>query len=317
MMRRSIIWVAVALIIVAILVVSRPEGLGFKPRIDASASVLLDMDSDSIWMESNGDKAMPTASVTKLMTEMIVLDRISTGAIHWADRITVSPYAGSLGGATLSLKRGETYTVRELFEGITVYSANDAAVALAEYTAGSENAFVVLMNEKARSLGLSSGTVFTNASGLASSELGPSRPPGYISGETLMTAKDTARLAAALIRSHPEVLNASSRTQMQLKAKGMYASNTNLMLPAMGGAFAYAGTDGLKTGYDIRSGYCIAGTAQRDGHRLIAVVLGAETSQSRFEAATKLFNHGFYRSLPTGERVKHVLNATFSLLSWR
>jgi D-alanyl-D-alanine carboxypeptidase (penicillin-binding protein 5/6) len=217
----------------------------------------------------------------------------------------------------LSLKRGEVYTVRELFEGISVYSANDAAVALAEYTAGSENAFVLMMNEKARNLGLSTNTIFTNASGLASGELGPHRPLGYIHGETMMTAKDTARLAAALIRSHPEVLNASSRTQMQLKAKGLYVSNTNLMLPAMGGAFAYTGTDGLKTGYDIRTGYCIAGTAQRNGHRLIAVVLGAETSQSRFQAAAKLFDHGFYRNLPTGERVRHILHAMGSSLSWR
>lgn len=317
MMRRSILWAAAALIVVATLAIARPGGLGFRPRIDASAAVLLEMDSGSIWLESNGDEPMPTASVSKLMTEMIVLDRIASGVIRWDDRVTVSAYASSLGGATLSLKRGETYTVRELFEGISVYSANDAAVALAEYTGGSENAFVQMMNKKARSLGLSSRTLFTNASGLASSELGPTRLPGSVGGETLMTAKDTAKLAEALIRTHPEVLNASSRTQMQLKGKGLYVSNTNLMLPAMGGAYAYAGTDGLKTGYDVRTGYCIVGTAKRDGHRLIVVVLGAESSQSRFEAAAKLLDHGFYKTLPTGQRMMQILHTTFSLLSWK
>lgn len=317
MMRRSILWAAAALIIVATLAMVRPGGLGFRPRIDASAAVLLDMDSGSIWLETNGDVPLPAASVTKLMTEMVVLDRIESGGIRWNDRVTVSAYASTLGGATLSLKRGETYTVRELFEGISVYSANDAAVALAEYTGGSENAFVQMMNEKARALGLSTATVFTNATGLAAAELGPARPPGFMAGETLMTAKDTAKLAEALIVIHPEVLNASSRTQMQLKGKGLYVSNTNLMLPAMGGAYAYAGTDGLKTGYDLRTGYCIAGTAKRDGHRLIAVVLGAESSQSRFEAAAKLFDHGFYKAMPTGKRMLHILHTSFSLLSWK
>jgi serine-type D-Ala-D-Ala carboxypeptidase (penicillin-binding protein 5/6) len=313
MKRRITVW-ALALLVVALLVVYGSGMLGVKPNIKSRAAVLMDLESGSIWMDVNGDVPMPPASMSKMMTEMIVLDRIAEGASHWDDRVPVSVYASSVGGATLSLKRGESYTVRELFQGITVYSANDAAIALAEHLAGSENAFVSMMNNKARSLGLSPATVFANASGLIARNLGPNRPPGHVPGETMMTAKDAAILAAALIRSHPEVLNTSSSTQMKLTGKGLYVSNTNAMLPAMGGAYAYEGTDGLKTGYNDRIGYCFTGTAQRDGRRLIAVVMGAETTKQRFEETAKLFDYGFYLSMSSGNKVKHIISIIGSVL---
>ncbi|GGF95390.1 D-alanyl-D-alanine carboxypeptidase [Paenibacillus albidus] len=309
MNRRIAVGAATALVIVACLIAFKPVVLGFKPYIKANAAVLLDMDSGSIWLNKNGDEPMPAASVSKLMTEMIVLDHISAGKTRWDDRVHISAYASTAGGVTLSLKQGESYTVRELFEGISIYSANDAALALAEHLAGSEPSFVILMNDKARSLGMSPATIFANATGLPVSDVNPNRPPGQRSRETVMTAKDTARLAAALIDHHPEVLGHSSRTQMQLKGKGLYVSNTNLMLPAMGGAYAYEGTDGLKTGYDTRTGYCIAGTAERGGRRMIAVVMGAETRHSRFEGAASLFDYGFYKTLPAGERMKWIMHA--------
>ncbi|OMD98129.1 D-alanyl-D-alanine carboxypeptidase family protein [Paenibacillus odorifer] len=309
MKRRILIWAGAALIVVVLITVWRPIELGFKPDIDAGSAVLLDMDSGDIWVNINGDVPMPPASVSKLMTEMIVLDHITSGTLRWEDRVPISAYASQMGGMSLSLKRGDFYTVRELFEGITIYSANDAAVALAEYMAGSEDSFVLMMNDRARSLGLSPNTVFTNASGLSSKDLGIIRQPTHIGGQTMMTARDTAKLAAALIHNHPDVLNISGRTQMQLKDKGLYVSNSNLMLPGMGGAYAYDGADGLKTGYDSQTGYCIAGSAQREGHRLIAVVMGAETYGSRFEGAAKLFDYGFFRGLHYGERVKHIIHA--------
>lgn len=309
MKRRIVVWAGIAVIVVVLIAVWRPVTLGFKPDIDAGSAVLLDMNSGDIWVNINGDEPMPPASVSKLMTEMIVLDHISAGMLRWEDKVPISAYASKMGGMSLSLKRGEFYSVRELFEGIAIYSANDAAVALAEYMAGSEDSFVLMMNERARSLGLSPGTIFANASGLSSKDLGIVREPTHISGETRMTAKDTAKLAAALIHNHPDVLNISSRTQMQLKDKGLYVSNSNLMLPGMGGAYAYEGTDGLKTGYDSRTGYCIAGSAQREGHRLIAVVLGAETYEERFEGAAKLFDYGFFRGLHYGDRLKHIIHA--------
>lgn len=309
MKRRIKVWAVAAVVVVVLITVLRPEELGFKPDIDARAAVLLDMNSGDIWVDMNGDVPIPPASVSKLMTEMIVLDQISTGTIRWGDRVTISAYASKMGGTSLSLKQGEFYTVRELFEGIAIYSANDAAVALAEYMAGSENSFVRMMNERARSLGLSPSTVFANVSGFSSKDLGIVHSTNPIGGETKMTARDTAKLAAALIYNHPDILNISSRTQMQLKDKGLYVSNSNLMLPAMGGAYAYEGADGLKTGYDSRTGYCIAGSAQRNGRRLIAVVMGAESYESRFKGAAKLFDYGFYRSLHYGDRMKHIIHA--------
>lgn len=314
MKRRILVWTIAILIVAGIFAVFNPQGLGFKPHIEASAAVLLDMETGGIWVDVNGDKPMPPASMSKLMTEMVVMDCISSGKISWNERVPISKYASTVGGRKLSLKFGEFYTVRELFEGIAVYSANDAAVALAEYTAGSENSFVHMMNNKARSLGLSMGTVFANASGLPMDELGPNRPAGHANGETMMIARDAAKLAAALINTHPEVLNISSRTQMQLKGKGLYVSNSNLMLPDMGGAYAYPGNDGLKTGYDSRIGYCMAGTAQRNGHRLIAVVMGAESNESRFVGAAKLFDYGFYRGLSYNERFKHIVHVIGSVM---
>jgi len=314
MKRRSVIGIAAILLVAVVLAVVQPVVLGFRPNIKSGAAVLMDMDSGEIWLNVNGNVAMAPASVSKIMTELIVLDLISAGRSHWDERVPVSVYASSVGGATLSLKQGESYSLRELFEGITIYSANDAAIALAEHLAGSEPSFVMLMNEKARSLGLSSSTIFGNASGLSIKDLGPNRPPGQPSAETMMTASDAAKLAAALIRSHPEVLNTSSKTQMRLKEKGLYVTNTNSMLPAMGGAYAYEGTDGLKTGYDIRTGYCFAGTAHRKGQRLVAVVMGSKTSQERFEEMSRLFDYGFYLQLSPGEKFKHILQTIGSVL---
>lgn len=308
MKRRIVIGAIAAVLVVVLIAVWRPAKLGFKPNIDAQSAVLLDMDTGDIWVDINGDVPMPPASMSKLMTEMIVLDQISSGMLRWEDRVPISAYASQMGGTKLSLKRGEFYTIRELFEGVTIYSANDATVALAEYMAGSEASFVLMMNDKARNLGLSSSTIFTNATGLSGKDLGFIRPNTHISGETMMTARDTAKLAAALIYHHPDILNISSRTQMHLKDKGLYVSNSNSMLPAMGGIYAYEGTDGLKTGHDNLAGYCIAGSAQRDGHRLIAVVMGAKTYEGRFKGAAKLFDYGFVRGLQSGDRVKHMIH---------
>lgn len=307
MKKRSVIAAAVALVLVLSLTVlavsARPLWLGFKPNIEAQAAVLMEMETGQVKIRLNADTPLPPASLTKLMTEMVILDQISAGRAGWNEQVAVSAYASSVGGTTLSLKRGELYTVRELFDGIAIYAANDAAVALAEHIAGSESAFVRLMNEKARSLGLSAATVFHNASGLMQNDLGPNRPADLGREETVMTAMDTAKLARALISAHPELLDTVSRTQMELKGKGLYVSNTNLMLPAMGGSYAYEGTDGLRTAYNSRIGYSFTGTAKRNGHRMIAVVIGSPTGEARFSSAARMFDYGFLQHLPAGRRM--------------
>jgi D-alanyl-D-alanine carboxypeptidase (penicillin-binding protein 5/6) len=196
-------------------------------------------------------------------------------------------------------------TVSELFQSMVVYSANDAAVALAERSAGNESAFVKRMNGKAAQIGLSSDSRFSNASGAGQSELGPNHPED-IRGETKMTASDTAKLASYLITSHPEILRTSSRTQMELKDKGIYISNTNWMLPSLAGPYSYAGTDGLKAGYTSDAGYCFTGTAEQHGRRLVAVVLGAPSKEERFEQTRRLFDYGFALSTSFPVRLQNL-----------
>jgi len=306
--RRIIVWASTAILVIVLVVVWKPSQLGFKPNIEAKSAILLDMDSEEIWVNINGDEPMPPANMSKLMIEMIVLDYISSGTLNWEDKVLISAYASNMKGATLSLERGEFYTVRELFEAISIYSANDAAVAMAEYLAGSESSFVCLMNKKAHDLGLSTSTVFTSASGLSVKELASINPNIHKKGDTMMTARDTAKLAAALIHKHPDILNISSRTQMHFKQKGLYVSNSNFLLPGMGGVYAYKGTDGLKAGYDAQSGYAIAGSAQRYGHRLVAIIMGAETYEARYEGAIKLFDYGFYRSVHNGHKGSRMMH---------
>ncbi|WP_054958314.1 D-alanyl-D-alanine carboxypeptidase family protein [Paenibacillus dakarensis] len=271
------------------------ERFAMKPEVDALAVVLMDLTTGQILLDQNGDVPLPPANMPKLMTELIIMDEIKAGLHSWGDKVTISENASQVGGVRLSLKEGETLTVKELFQSMTVYSANDAAVALAEHFAGTEEAFVRRMNQKAKEIRLSSQSYFVNASGLEAEEseeeaTDPNR-------ETRMTAEDTARLAAHLIHNHPEILNTSSKTQMKLKGRDLYLSNTNWMLPSLAGPYSYEGTDGLKTGFTEKAGYCFTGTAQKGGKRLIAVVMGTKSTEARFEETRKLFDYGFSRTI--------------------
>ena len=175
---------------------------------------------------------------------------------------------------------------------MVVYSANDAAVALAEHISGSELQFAQKMNEKAAEIGLSGESRFTNSTGLSEAMLGPHRPQ-EVRGQTLMTAMDACKLAGYLLDHHPEILKVSSQMQVSMHQKGIYMSNTNWMLSSIGGSYAYDGNDGLKTGYDENSGYHFVATAEREGKRLISVVFGTDTREARFTETRKLLNYGF------------------------
>lgn len=298
MKKKGWIWMVSLPAAIALLVMLGTVFPGFKPGIGAEAAVLLDVESGQNWIEQNSGRPLPAAGMAKLMTQLLVLDDIASGAVRWDDRVMIGEAPLAAPGLKLSLRYGETFTVRELFEGLCVYSANDAAVALAEHLAGSEGAFVIRMNERAREMGLSPEVELIGSSGfrLRGAQSG-AEPEGDILGNvSVMSANDAARIAARLVSDHPEVLVYSSRTQMQLKNKGLYLSNNNHMLPAMGGAYAYSGTDGLKTGYDGASGYCITVTAERGNRRMIAVVLGADSPQSRYEGAAQMLDYGFKRA---------------------
>ncbi|MDO7906182.1 D-alanyl-D-alanine carboxypeptidase family protein [Paenibacillus sp. JX-17] len=290
-----------AVLIILIFSIYKPQVWASKPNLHASSAVLLDMNTGKVMVNINGQSLMPTSSMAKLMTELLILEDVRESRTTWGDPVTISRYASSVGGMNLSLHEGDVLSVRDLFESVAVYSANDAAVALAEHSAGTEAKFVRRMNEKAAELKLVDGSYFANASGLSPGELGPYRP-AEIQGVTRLSAADTARLASYLISNYPEVLKMSSQPQLELSSRGLYLSNGNLMLPTLGGPYSYAGTDGLKTGYSFESGYCFTGTAERDGTRLVAVVMGASTRDERFNETRKLFDYGFAHTPSLKER---------------
>jgi len=263
-----------------------------EPEIAARASLLMDASTGRILHASNADEAMPPASMSKMMTELVLLDRMQAGKLHGEELVTISDYAADVVGAQIGAAAGERYTVDELFAAMTVHSANDAAVALAEHAAGSEPRFVAWMNERARDIGLSDRTIFANATGLSSADLAH-YDAAASDGDTVMTARDTAKLAAYLIREYPEVLDITTLRNVALEgdSANLVLRTTNEMLP--GEAYAYGGNDGLKTGYTSKAGYCFAGTTNRGGKRLIAIVMGAATSEERFTETKKLFQYGY------------------------
>ncbi|SMF92838.1 D-alanyl-D-alanine carboxypeptidase (penicillin-binding protein 5/6) [Paenibacillus uliginis N3/975] len=322
-MKKRWLWYVMGVLImipIGLVIAANTERVGIKPEVEAKAVVLMDLNTGRILFSQNGDVPLPPASMSKLMTELIILDKIKDGTHSWDEMVRISEYASNVGGVRLSLNEGEELTVRELFQSMALYSANDAAVALAEHFAGSEGDFVRQMNLKAKELQLSNQTCFVNASGLENGDKGSDRKLD-LRGETRMTAADTAKLAAHLINSHPDILNTSSKTQMKLKGRDLYLSTTNWMLPSLAGPYSYEGTDGLKTGYTENAGYCFTGTAEKGGSRLIAVVLGTKSKEARFVETRKLFDYGFSKTLTLKERLndwfhERVPSAAFSSLNW-
>lgn len=306
-MKKRWLWFVIGMLImipIVLVISANTERIGIKPEVEAKAVVLMDLNTGRILFSQNGDEPLPPASMPKMMTELIILDKMKAGTHDWDEMVTISEHASTVGGVRLSLNEGDELTVRELFQSMAVYSANDAAVALAEHFAGSEAEFVKQMNLKAKELQLSNQTYFVNASGFENSDKGSDQKLDG-RGETRMTATDTAKLAAHLIKSHPEFLNTSSKTQMKLKGRDLYLSTTNWMLPSLAGPYSYEGTDGLKTGYTKNAGYCFTGTAEKGGSRLIAVVLGTKSKEARFEETRKLFDYGFSKTLTLKERLNN------------
>jgi len=259
-------------------------------QLDSSSAILIDLNTGEVLYEKNANEALPPASMSKLMTELIILDLTRGGQLDWKEQVKTSSYAAEVPGSQIGFEAGQTYTVRELFEAMAVHSANDAAVALAEHVSGSEAAFVQLMNGRASKLGLSSETVFANATGLSYEDLLPFVAASS-TRDTMMTAKDTASLAAYVLKKYPEVLDVSSQSSLKLASTSQRLKSTNLMLSGM--PYAFPGNDGLKTGYTIQAGYCFTGTAKKDGRRLVSVVMGAKTAEQRFTETGKLFQYGF------------------------
>ena len=257
--------------------------------ISAEAAILIEEETGKVLYEENSAKLLPIASISKLMTQYLVLNAINDGVITWESVYQPSDYVqrltGNAGVVKLGMTTGHSYTVEELFTAMTVSSANDAAMALAEMVSGTEEAFVELMNEQAKIWGLKE-TTFYNASGLDGDYIGKGQDQTNLS-----SARDVAVIAQKLINKHPEVLDFASMTDFTT-SEGMRLWSTNLMLPGMPKAFP--GIDGLKTGYTDQAGSCFVSTGVFDGRRMITVVLdvesdGEDTINPRFELTRDLF----------------------------
>ncbi|WP_223830170.1 D-alanyl-D-alanine carboxypeptidase family protein [Paenibacillus arenilitoris] len=258
--------------------------------LESKAAILLDLGTGEVLYEKNANEPLPPASMSKMMTELLVLDMVNEGKLAWNEQVAASDYAAGVPGSRIGFAEGDVFTVRELFEATAIHSANDAAVALAEHIGGSERAFVKLMNGRAQKIGLSENAVFGNATGLAREDLLPYQAAAS-DRDTMLSAKDTAMLAAYLLRKYPEVLEVSKRKNVELASASKKLNSTNLMLS--GNTYAFPGNDGLKTGYTVQAGYCFTGTAKQEGRRLVSVVMGSSEPGQRFAETGELFQYGF------------------------
>ncbi|EGK10178.1 serine-type D-Ala-D-Ala carboxypeptidase [Desmospora sp. 8437] len=258
--------------------------------IQTRSYVLMEMETGRVLAGKEEKHPYPPASLTKIMTEYLVLEEVKSGRIRWKDEVKISKNAASIGEAQVNLVAGEKRTVEELFHAMAIHSANDASVALAEHISGSERAFVGKMNKEAKRLGLKKSH-FINCTGL------PSRSypqPPEVKGEHRMSAEDIARLTRRLLRDHPQVIRTTSLPEYifrQGEKRELILPNSNRMLP--GSPHFYDGVDGVKTGYTREAGYSFTGTARRDGMRLITVVMGTDSKSRRFAETEKLLDFGF------------------------
>lgn len=241
-------------------------------ELPAPSAVLMEASTGKVLFEKNAHEQRPCASITKVMTLLLVMETLDEGRIHLEDMVSASEHASSMGGSDIWLEPGETMSVDDLLKATVIVSANDAAVALAEYVSGSEEAFVQRMNERAAELGMTN-TVFKNCNGLDED--------GHVT-----TAYDIALMSRALIQ-HEKIFDYTQVWMDELRGGKTQLVNTNKLLKS------YSGITGLKTGTTGKAGSCMAATAERDGMSLVAVVLGCASTEDRFSSAASLLDAGF------------------------
>ena len=244
-------------------------------NVDARSALLIEPTSGKILFEKNADEKFAPASVTKIMTMLLTMEAVDSGKISLSDKVTCSENAKKMGGSTMLLDTGEVRTVEELLKGVAIASGNDAAVALAEYLGGTEEAFVDMMNKRAQELGMAN-TTFKNCNGLPKE--------GHLS-----TARDISIMSLELLK-HPTILKYTG-TYMETISEGRLSPielvNHNKLVRF------FEGCDGLKTGYTEEAKYCISATATRNGVRMLSVIMGAPTYKIRNRDAGILMNFGF------------------------
>ena len=247
------------------------------PEVKAKSAVLMDVQTGTVLCEQNPHEKLAPASVTKVMTMLLIMEAIDSGKITWDDPVTASETAAAKGGSQIFLKAGETMSVSDMVKSIAVSSANDCACAMAEHIAGSESAFVEKMNDRAKELGMEH-THFVNCTGLDDD------PAAH---EHRTCAYDIALMSRELLKNHPDIKKFTTIWMDTVRDGAFGLANTNKLVRF------YSGCTGLKTGFTSGAGYCLSASAQREGLELIAVVMGSETSQDRFGACRSLLDYGF------------------------
>ena len=245
--------------------------------VGGKSACLMDVETGTVLYEKNAHEPLAPASVTKVMTMLLIMEAIDSGKIGWNDMVTASETAAAKGGSQIYLKVGENMTVTDMLKSIAVSSANDCACAMAEHIAGSEGAFVDLMNQRARELGMAD-TNFVNCTGLDDG-------PEAASHRT--SAYDIALMSRELLKHHPDITKFTTIWMDAVRDGAFGLSNTNKLVRF------YSGCTGLKTGFTSGAGYCLSATAKRDGMELIAVVMGCETSNQRTAACKAMLDYGF------------------------
>ena len=246
-------------------------------QIAGKSALLMDIATGQVLYEQNAHERLAPASVTKVMTMLLIMEAIDAGKIGWNDMVIASEAAAAKGGSQIYLKVGESMTVTDMLKSIAVSSANDCACAMAEHIAGSEGAFVELMNQRASELGMND-THFVNCTGL---------DDGEEAKDHLTSAYDIAVMSRELMKNHPDIMKFTTIWMDTVRNGTFGLSNTNKLVRF------YPGATGLKTGFTANAGYCLSATAQRDGLGLVAVVMGCQTSQERFGACKQLLDYGF------------------------
>ena len=241
--------------------------------LSCTSCLLMEKETGTILLEDNAHEKLEPASVTKIMTLLLVMEAVDSGRLSLDEPVTVSAYAAGMGGSQVYLEEGEQMPVSEMIKCVTVVSGNDCAVALAEHVAGSEGAFVSQMNQRARELGMAD-TTFLNCTGLPAQ--------GHVT-----SAHDIALMSRELILNHPKIRDYTTIWMDSIRGGEFGLTNTNRLVRF------YQGTTGLKTGYTSSAQYCISATAERDGMELIAVIMKSPSVNQRFDDAKTLLDYGF------------------------
>ena len=245
--------------------------------VDGKSALLMDVETGTVLYEKNAHEKLSPASVTKVMTMLLIMEAIDSGKIGWNDMVTASESAAAKGGSQIYLKVGEQMSVTDMLKSIAVSSANDCACAMAEHIAGSEAAFVDMMNRRAKELGMND-TNFVNCTGLDDGE-------AAVNHKT--SAYDIALMSRELLKNHPDIKKFTTIWMDTVRNGAFGLSNTNKLVRF------YSGCTGLKTGFTSGAGYCLSSSAQREGMELIAVVMGCETSNIRIAACKGMLDYGF------------------------